>query len=345
MNLSVIKNQLEDYYRLASPHYQEAKVSNLVSINEGWESIIYAFDLIPDPQKQDPIQHLILRIYPGTDAQDKSHREYDGLQVLYQAGYPVPQVFALECDNSPFEGRPFLLMERIPGEMMWPVLDRSQPDRAAGLITQFCELFVQLHNLDWRAFVSAQDHLRYQEPYIFIDAFLNQLQAAAEPFTELNGFLPVIDWLLTKRDQVPCPQPAPVHWDFHPGNVILKPDGSAVVIDWTQIQVSDPRFDLSWTLLLAGAYAGQSVREMILAEYQRIAGTTVVQLPYFEVASCVKRLGTVLISLSAGADSMGMRPDAVDMMRRDFPALQKVNDLMVNHTGIQVPVIDELLSS
>ena len=131
MNPSVIKNQLEDYYRLASPHDQDAKVSNLVSINEGWESIIYAFDLIPDPKKQDLIQHLILRIYPGSDARDKSHREYDGLKVLYQAGYPVPQVFALERDNSPFEGRPFLLMERIPGEMMWPVLDRAQPDRTA----------------------------------------------------------------------------------------------------------------------------------------------------------------------------------------------------------------------
>jgi aminoglycoside phosphotransferase (APT) family kinase protein len=301
--------------------------------------------LISDSQKQDLIQHLVLRIYPGNDARDKSQREYDGLQVLYRAGYPVPQVFALEHDNSPFEGRPFLLMERITGEMMWPVLDRSQPDRAAELITQFCELFVQLHNLDWRVFVSAQDHLCYQEPYVFIDAFLNQLQAVAKPFPELNDFLPVIDWLSDQRDQVPCLHPAPVHWDFHPNNVILKPDGSAVVIDWTQIQVSDPRFDLGWTLLLVGIYNDQNIRDLILTEYQRIAGITVAQLPYFDVASCVKRLGTVMISISAGADSMGMRSDAVAMMRRDFPALQKVYDLMIDHTGIRVPVVERLLSS
>ncbi len=48
----------------------------------------------------------------------------------------------------------------------------------------------------------------------------------------------------------------PVHWDYHPGNVLLRDDSSAVVIDWTQIDVSDPRFDLAWTLLLVSSYEG-----------------------------------------------------------------------------------------
>jgi len=174
---------------------------------------------------------------------------------------------------------------------------------------------------------------------------MNMLRGELSQFPDLAAFSPVLDWLDERREQVPCRRPAPIHWDFHPGNVILKPDGAAVVIDWTQIQVSDPRFDLGWTLLLTGAYTTDDVRELILTEYQRFSGAPVEQLRFFDVASCVKRLGTVMISLSAGADSMGMRPDAVAMMRRDFPALQRVYDLMVDRTGIKVSAVERLLDS
>ena len=118
-----------------------------------------------------------------------------------------------------------------------------------------------------------------------------------------------------------------------------------MVIDWTQIQVSDPRFDLGWTLLLTGAYSGDQVRHRILAEYQRIAGVQIEGLAFFDVANCLKRLGSVMISLSAGADSMGMRPDAVAMMRRDFPALRRVYELLVDRSGIRVSAVERLLNS
>ena len=63
------------------------------------------------------------------------------------------------------------------------------------------------------------------------------------------------DFFKNKADVIVC--------DGFSGNVILKPDGAAVVIDWTQIQVSDPRFDLGWTLLLVGAYTTDDVRETL----------------------------------------------------------------------------------
>ena len=68
-------------------------------------------------------------------------------------------------------------------------------------------------------------------------------------------------------------------------------------------------------------------------------------MAYFDVANCVKRLGSVMISLSAGADQMGMRPDAVAMMRRDFPSLRRMYDLMLDRCGIQVSAVEELLAS
>jgi aminoglycoside phosphotransferase (APT) family kinase protein len=100
---------------------------------------------------------MILRIYPREDAREKSIREFDGLQRLLAAGCPVAKAFTLEQDNSPF-GKPFLLMEGIEGELLWLLIDRSTPRQAKTLLTRFCELLVQLHSLDWRSFVPANEH-------------------------------------------------------------------------------------------------------------------------------------------------------------------------------------------
>lgn len=340
-----IQIQLEKYYRKVFPNHQDVHVSNVIALTEGWESIIYAYEVDANSGSGSQPQKLILRIYPGKNASIKSQREFEGMQALYQSGYPVPQVHHLERDHSPFEGRPFMLMEYIEGEMMWPILDAAKPDQAAALITQFCGLFIQLHQLDWQEFVPADKQDDFRNPFSIIDGYLAWIRREMGNFPDLKVFLPVLEWLEERRDQVPCSHPSPVHWDLHPGNVMLKSDSSAVVIDWTQIQVSDPRFDLGWTLLLVGAYAGDDVREMILKEYQRILGAPVEQLAYFEVANCVKRLGSVMISLSAGADTMGMRPEAVESMRRDFPAMRWVYDLMVDRCEIQISEIEELLAS
>lgn len=230
MNLTEIQSRLQDYYQRTFPDHQEAEILEVTPFTVGWESIIYAFKVLPDPKAGNQPQSRILRIYPGTDANFKSLREFEGLQVLHRLGYPVPQVYHLEREQSPFE-KPFLLMEQIPGEMMWPVLDRAQPEHATRLINQFCQLFVQLHALDWHDFVPADQQTNFRDPYVFIDGFLSMLRNEAALHPDLNAFMPILEWLETRRGRVPCSRPAPVHWDFHPGNVILKSDGSAIVID------------------------------------------------------------------------------------------------------------------
>jgi aminoglycoside phosphotransferase (APT) family kinase protein len=343
-NLSEIQSRLQDYYHHTFPEQKDAQILGVASLTEGWESIIYAFKVVADPKSDNQPQNLILRLYPGTDAKFKSQREFKGMQVLHRLGYPVPLVYHLERENSPFE-KPFVLMEKIEGDMLWSVLGRSEPRKRAALITQFCDLFGQLHRLDWRPFVPETEHTNFTDPYIFADRFIAEVHNAAATFPNVKVFQPIIDWLKAHTGTVPCARPAPVHWDFHPGNIILRPDGAMSVIDWTQIQVSDPRFDLGWTLLLVGAYEGDEMRSAVLTEYQRIAGIgNIEQLAFFDVANAIKRLGSVMISLSAGADQMGMRPEATENMRRDFPALQWVYDLLVDRTGIRIAEVEVLFS-
>ena len=350
-----MQRRLQAYYARAFPARQGVQVSDLASISAGWESDMYSFAAEHGPAGKRRREELILRIYPGDDAHDKSAREFHGMSQLHKAGYPVPQVLILERGNSPF-GKPFVIMEKIEGQVLWPILSRSPEEKQRELLTLFCELFVQLHTLDWQPFdrkrSDAQDRpfvhngARYDtgDPYAFVDRQLGEWRLALEGFPQV-GFLPVLEWLEARRAQVPCLRPSLIHWDYHPGNVLLRDDGSTVVIDWTQVEISDPRFDLAWTLLLVGSHESMEWRAFILREYERLAGARVEQLEYFDVAACTKRLASVYFSLSLGPEKLGMRPDAVAMMKQQMGAHKKVYDLLLERTGIRIAEVERLLAS
>jgi aminoglycoside phosphotransferase (APT) family kinase protein len=334
---------LQSYVVYAFPGRPDAAVHDLISISAGWESDVYAFDLESGPREARRREALILRIYPGTDAYAKSAHEFRGMQQLYAAGYPVPRVLALERDASPF-GKPFVIMERVAGEMLWAPLFRSPEPQQHRLLTLFCDLFVRLHRLDWRPFVDDPATVEQAGPYAFVDAWLSFARDALAQFNMFDAAA-LLDWLAARRDRVPCARPAPIHWDFHPANVLWSPDSAAIVIDWTQIQVSDPRFDLAWTLMLVGAAEGWQWRDRILAEYERIAGAAIQELDWFEAAACGKRLFSVVASLAAGPETLGMRPEAAAMMRKQFGALRNVYQLCVARTGLRLPDVERLLAA
>jgi aminoglycoside phosphotransferase (APT) family kinase protein len=60
---------------------------------------------------------------------------------------------------------------------------------------------------------------------------------------------PVIAWLNRRVAGLAPTRLAIVHWDFHPWNILVRPDGKAFVIDWTTSEVTNYRFDLGWSLL------------------------------------------------------------------------------------------------
>jgi len=335
-----MRGHLAALYSRAFPDRQGSKVTELAEISAGWESDMYSFTIESGPPGERQCDELILRIYPGEDAHSKSAREYRGMSLLHSAGYPVPQVLVLEREDSPF-GKPFVIMERIEGQMLWPVWFGSPEEKQKELLTLFCQLFVRLHTLDWRPFVQDMTSFDTGDPYALLDQELGKTRPYAERFP-IAGFLPVFKWLAERRDLVPCEQPSVIHWDYHPGNILLCNDGSAVVVDWTQVEVSDSRFDLAWTLLLVSTYEGKEWYGRILHEYERLAGAKVEQLAFFEVFACLKRLYSVVASLTYGPETMGMRPSAAAIMRQQLGASKRVYDLLLERTGVKVPEVEEL---
>jgi hypothetical protein len=117
------------------------------------------------------------------------------------------------------------------------------------------------------------------------------------------------------------------------------------VIDWGSSRVSDARFDLAWTMMLASAYHGIEWRTKILCEYERIAKNQIEEIEYFEVCAYVARLFDIIVSLAEGPEQRGMRPEAITMMRQEMGAAQRVYEFLLGYTGIALSKIETIISN
>jgi aminoglycoside phosphotransferase (APT) family kinase protein len=80
-----------------------------------------------------------------------------------------------------------------------------------------------------------------------------------------------------------------IHGDFNLGN-ILEENGQYTVIDWTNGQLGDPRYDLSWACLLLRIYLSESKSLTFLYKYQEEMPVAMGELEIFEALACLRWL-------------------------------------------------------
>ena len=320
---------------------QDAQILNLVRVAGGWETDVYAFTLEHGPPDKRERGELILRLYPGDGSPDKAAREFNAMRRLYQAGYPVPQVLHLDQDGTLF-GLPFVIMVKIEGRPLGAIVEESSVEVRQKLLTQFCRMFVDLHALDWRPFASDPwPDSALSLPKVIGDQLSGWQQILAD--LDMVEFDLVFDWLWERLPAITFTHPSVIHGDYHGRNVLLQDDGAAYVIDWPNVAVSDYRTDLAWTLVLSSTYGQPDMRELILGEYERIAGRPVKHLEFFDVMSCLRRLGSIMVSLQVGAGKAGMRPGAEDVMK-DRVHIEQVYVCLRERTGLVIKEVERLLS-
>ncbi|HEY9122602.1 MAG TPA: phosphotransferase [Brevefilum sp.] len=332
--------KLEKYYinsGLLDPHVYLDRV-----IDTGWESEIYLFTLKHGSTSDRIEVSRALRLLTGANFAD-AEAEYKTLGLLHKAGYPVPQVYALGRPDEAFE-RPFIIMQSIQGGNYANRFPKAAEDDQKPL-TDFIALFRNLHTLDWRPYVQNPDEIDPpDQPYFHFDRQLEIFSGyfSRADFTDLN---PAMDWLVAQRERTACERASVIHYDFHPDNILKDGDGKLYVVDWTSADISDYRFDLAWTLTLALAYGDSLRRAMILKDYERQLGVKVTELAVFEAAAIVRRIGFVMLSLGAGADKMGMRPEAAEAMRRDKEPLNRIFSRLKEITGLTLPKVQTFLET
>lgn len=330
-----IGEQLLSYLETHWPGGGILDIRSFTRITSGWENEVYSFQLVNC--SDDTSTDLILRIYPGRDATVKSRWEFGIIDLLGKTGFPVPDVYLLETEASPFP-QPFMIMEKIPGPSLRELISNTTAHNAVGLFNVFCQLFVDLHRWNWR------EHETRLASLSKAGRVLN-LKVELQTWQRLAGLTwePAFDWLLTQhaklRDQPPCL----THGDFHPDNIIMREESIPYVIDWGGARLQDSRLDLAWTILLVGTYDSWDKGEMILKQYESILGKSVSDIQYFYAIAALRRLLSVYISVTSGAAELGMRQGAETMMVRDLPHLWRVYRVWQKNAGMDLPVIQAFL--
>ena len=329
-----IRDRLEAWYRSLYPDRQGLTISDVREITSGWETRLFYFVLNYTSEGSSHDERLVARIFSGKG----SRHEYDIMGYLLSKGYPVPRLY--EFDDGGVLGQPFLTMEFIEGRNMErEFLSGSQED-LQWVLDIMMGLFVRLHDIDVSGFPGLTEVTTHE----YIDRVLSRhREVTAECGIGWMG--PLIEWLDERKGSVTPMPPAVLHGDFHPLNIMLKEDGSKVVLDWGASHVGDRRNDLAWLMLLAGTFLEPNVRDAILAAYEVASGTDMEDIQFFEALSVLRRLTDVAVSVEVGAESRGMRPGAVERMREAAGHIRNVYDVLVELTGLRLPEYEEFLNS
>ncbi|MFW9961459.1 MAG: phosphotransferase family protein [Candidatus Thorarchaeota archaeon] len=331
---------LIDYIRQYYSDRDDLQVINPRNITSGWETEIISFDLYWHSDGESQSQSLIARIFPGKGASAKAQSEFSTMKQLRSLEYPVPEVFSVE-KNANAIGNPFLLMERIDGPLLDEKLGVSQAEYEKWLDI-FCRLFVKLHQLDWTIFATNIEEQAMSDTRFLISSRLARYRTALHEYQK-EELTPVLEWLTKRVQSISSVTPSITHGDYHPFNILLDKNDNPYVIDWGASSIDDYRKDLAWTMLLSGTFGSMKLRDDILQNYEKTAQTQVEHIEYFEVAAILRRLLDISTSMSIGAAELGMRPDAIEMIKSRVDHIKAVRDRLEDLTEIAIPKIDLLI--
>jgi len=328
MNHCEPSQRLCEYLQAKVPYLHDVSITNMQSLTPGWECEIYALDLGFVDGSAQKTMPMILRLYPGLEIPllgPKHLHEFNTMRQLAHDGYPVPAVYLVESDEEHL-GSPFIIMDRIAGPTLGDAHNRASPAEREELLTEMCQLMVDLHNLNWRNYAEGQL------------CELGAIKLEVERHRRLARYagadyaMPALDWLDARAQNVTGARLALAHWDFHSSNIIMDDAGRCFVIDWGNSYVTDYRFDLAWSSLFLGDLAPKFV-----ALYAERAEKPVEQFEFFLAFAYFRRILTMIVALDKGAETLGMRPGAEIMIRRQAPRLRTLYDLWVAVSGVEIP--------
>lgn len=113
--------------------------------------------------------------------------------------------------------------------------------------------------------------------YDFIDYFF---PGASEHADLQHALLSLVRIIPIKQERI-------IHGDFHLRN-ILEANGRYTVIDWTNGQLGDPRYDFAWSLLLQKMYVSERYAQVFRSAYLLKNDIQPKELEAFEALACLR---------------------------------------------------------
>ena len=213
----------------------------------GYWAAIYAFELSAPPAEMSG--PLVLRVMPATASSAGGVSETIVQRVVAEQGYPTPRVVVDGFDEA--LGGAFMVMEHVDGVQLLDGLSIGRllirlPPTLRRLAHQMSSAALRLHALDPRPLTDALVAAGINIGSLGVEARMAEVRTAAQ--TTSAGFDGVLAWLESRR---PAMTPVVVcHGDIHPFNMLVTPDESFNVLDWTNGNLCRREYDVGFTAAL-----------------------------------------------------------------------------------------------
>ncbi|GEM_PF-244578 len=294
------ERSLEAWLGAQIPDADEVLVEGLDRVDFGHSADMMAFTVVECRGAGKIRREVILRQRPEPPALLEPYdlpRQFEILRTLAGTDVRVPPVLWLE-ETGDVLGRPFLVMERVGGDVFEMEAPSGVPDAT---VVRMCQSLVEqiaaIHAVDLSATglqtLDTGGHLDRE-----IDHWAAEMQRVK------RGSLPALERLLTElRATKPLPHPTVtlVHGDAKPGNFAFVDGEVSAVFDWEMTTIGDPLTDLGWLELLwmqpvgiTSHPAALGIDEM-LAHYEKVSGITVANRPWYRAFNAFKMAVICLI--------------------------------------------------
>jgi len=283
---NTVQEKIAGYLQTKLPRARNLALSDFVHSAGGWSHEIYVFYATWNEDGRAMRQGFCLRKDPGSGLLRELSNLRDQFRVikaLEPTPAPTPKAYWYEEDPS-LLGGPFFVMERVEGEAPnpWSRAGKqfyADAAKRGKLPRSFVEALASLHNLDWRDvgldFIGVPGDgkdfaLREIAKW---ESLVDQSIRKPEPvLTEL------LLWL--KANAPETRRLAFVHGAYRTGNLIIKDDEIAAIIDWELQVIGDPMYDVAYVLSNLNSEGSPLLscvveRELFLDYYQRLTGLTI----------------------------------------------------------------------
>lgn len=203
--------------------------------------------------------HFVLKVW-NRDSKPNVHAQYKLLEALYSRELPVskPYGWGLDRDENP------ALLTSFDGS---PIEKANQ-----SLFKALTNILTQIHRMP------LQD---IDEPGLPKHEFIDYFYPGIEEHIDLK------DLLVQLVECADMKQDCMIHGDFNMGNV-LEAEGTYTIIDWTNGQLGDPRYDIAWSMVLIKIYGGMRPSSHYLSAILSETPYSYEELELFEAMACLR---------------------------------------------------------
>jgi aminoglycoside phosphotransferase (APT) family kinase protein len=225
-------------------------------ISGGFDFWIYSLHVTGTALPVDWSAPIVARVPPRAERFALLERESLLQAWAADHGYPAPRVVDVLAPGELFES-PVQIVQRVPGGTMTDAMT-ARPWRIPRLVGRLGELHARVHALP------VPDWARSAE-WSVVERRLALVQFVLERHShpELAVALEQVERL---RPSLDVAEPVLCHGDFHPMNLLVDGDDTAV-IDWTDAGIGDAHSDIArtaWLFLFASAASPRRAERSVL---------------------------------------------------------------------------------